>query len=258
MKQIFRVSPIQLGLNLEAEAQDTMISKSAHVAAETGRFPKKASLALGLLIISGPVCADSRDDCDHAARTAANAQGIPVDTLLALTRVETGRTRKNRFGPWPWTVNLGGQGLWFETKTDAVAFAQEQLNSGRRDFDIGCFQLSFKWHQHGFRSIEEMLDPVVNARYAAWFLADLYSEFGTWDAAVGAYHSRTAERAEKYLSRYKHILANLHGEASSSETQNFLRPRAGLTRSGPTTGPFRNKTPLISNSAKPTPFIGLN
>ncbi len=146
-----------------------------------------------------------RDICDAAAhRAAANSQ-VPLPVLLAITRTETARAGY----PWPWTVNMEGAGHWFETRAEALAFARAHFDRGARSFDIGCFQINFRWHGQHFASISAMFDPVENARYAADFLTRLYAEMGDWDAAVGAYHSRTEHFAARYLAAYHRHLAAL-------------------------------------------------
>lgn len=147
--------------------------------------------------------------CDAAAIRAAQETGVPLDVLRTITRIETGRTRAKQFQPWPWTVNMQGHGIWFDTEAQAQVYVFRHFKQGARSFDIGCFQINYKWHGHAFTSIEDMFDPLVNARYAASFLRKLYREHGDWNKAVGAYHSRTHKHAKRYLKRYKHLRRNL-------------------------------------------------
>lgn len=161
---------------------------------------------------AGAATAYAPDDsiiCDRAAVRAAQETGVPLDVLRAITRTETGRTGPAGLEPWPWTVNMEGKGKWFENRDDAQAFVDRHHTRGARSFDVGCFQINYKWHGDGFSSIEEMFEPLPNARYAAGFLADLYREFGDWSKAAGAYHSRTPKYASRYKKRFDRILARL-------------------------------------------------
>jgi hypothetical protein len=54
-----------------------------------------------------------------------------------------------------------------------------------------------------------MLDPRQNALHAARFLNQLKAEFGSWEAAVGAYHSRTPIHARRYIARFREVHAAL-------------------------------------------------
>ena len=144
--------------------------------------------------------------CDLAAHKASQATGVPVDILLAITRVESGRRLEGGFGPWPWTINADGQGSFYATKQDAVSAATEHLTNGTGTFDSGCFQLNYRYHGAAFDTFDAMFDPQKNADYAARFLLELYAEKGNWADAVAAYHSRTPDLAERYLNRVKAVL----------------------------------------------------
>lgn len=144
--------------------------------------------------------------CDRAALHAADATGVPVDLLLAITRVETGRNRDGSLAPWPWTINADGQGAFYDSKADAVAAAEAHLTDGTGTFDIGCFQLNIRWHGEGFQTFDAMFDPEKNATYAARFLMSLYTQSGNWADAVAAYHSRTADLGQAYLAQVKAVL----------------------------------------------------
>jgi hypothetical protein len=63
---------------------------------------------------------------------------------------------------------------------------------------VGCFQVNLLHHPFAFATLDEAFDPAANARYAAHFLVDLHSRFGTWPAAVAAYHSATQRLGEPY------------------------------------------------------------
>lgn len=149
--------------------------------------------------------------CEQAAVAASRAEGVPLSVLTAISLNETGRKRGGAFRPWPWTVNMEGKGEWFENNQQALDFAVDAFQRGARSFDIGCFQINYKWHGEHFASIEQMFDPLANALYAARLLKDLYAEKGTWDLAAGAYHSRTPELAERYAARFARFRGSLLG-----------------------------------------------
>lgn len=168
------------------------------------------NLMLGAFLV--PATSDmvhSRNDpsalCLQAAQAAADRTGVPYDVLLAVSLVETGRDR----GPWPWTVNLGGQGHWLDSAAEAEALVASALERGATNIDIGCFQLNYRWHAEGFASIADMLDPDSNADYAADFLALHFSRTGDWVLAAAAYHSATPEHADRYRARFEATFAML-------------------------------------------------
>lgn len=172
--------------------------------------PVRSAVVCTLLLASGlPAREDPTGLCLDAAANAADRTGVPYDVLLAITRIETGRNNR----PWPWTVNFGGKGKWFDTAAEAEASVVEAVGQGATNLDLGCFQLNYRWHGEAFVSITDMLDPKENAIYAAEFLARLYAQTGDWALAAAAYHSATPEYAESYKAKFEAAFA---GEAGSS------------------------------------------
>lgn len=147
--------------------------------------------------------------CEAAAVTASRESGVPVDVLRAISLTETGRKGSDDFLPWPWTVNMEGAGKWFDDLHSAQAYVDRHFARGARSFDVGCFQINYRWHGDAFSSIEEMFEPIANARYAAKFLRELHDELGDWSRAAGAYHSRTPKYANKYRARFNRIRKGL-------------------------------------------------
>ena len=147
--------------------------------------------------------------CERAAIEAANESIVPLSVLRAISLTETGRKRGKDFQPWPWTVNMEGVGKWFDTYDAARSYVERHFQRGARSFDVGCFQINYRWHHQAFDSIDHMFEPRANALYAARFLTELYEEFGDWSRAAGAYHSHTPKFARKYTARFNRIRANL-------------------------------------------------
>ncbi len=168
--------------------------------------------------------------CEIVAAEASHQTGVPISVLKAISLNETGRKMAGAFRPWPWTVNMEGEGHWFDSQDDARAFVFKEFKRGARSFDVGCFQINYKWHGQEFDSIDAMFDPLENALYAAKFLNDLYAETGTWTKAAGAFHSRTPALAEKYASRFDVFRANFVNEDGLAQSAQ-LPVRTPPTRS---------------------------
>lgn len=187
---------------------------------ELGMLRGNQSLVLFLAVLLGacplPLQAAVRNDpsfeCERAATIASREIRVPVEVLNALTLAETGRSRNGSFDAWPWTVNMEGKGHWFRDLVSARDYALEHYKRGTRSFDVGCFQINYKWHGGNFSSLEVMFDPVENARYAARFLLELYKESGDWKTAAGYYHSRTPALSESYRKRFSRLLARVSGD----------------------------------------------
>ncbi len=171
----------------------------------------RASLAVIFTLILQPflmphtafaAISDPSEICDKVAEIAAARTGVPISVLKAIALTETGRKRGTSFRPWPWTVNMEGKGVWFDNNDEARAFVDENFARGARSFDVGCFQINYKWHHQNFDSLDAMFDPVENALYAARFLTSLYADSGDWNTAAGAYHSLNPQFANGYKARF--------------------------------------------------------
>jgi hypothetical protein len=240
-----------------------MLKMSARIAAEIGvKRNKNILIVLGLIgILAGPVWAirgkpSFPDLCTRAAHKAAQSTGVPVEVLMAISLTETGRKHEGRFGPWPWTLNIAGKGFWLDSRAAALERAQASLQAGQRSFDVGCFQVNYRWHGEAFASLSEMIEPEANARYAAEFLRSLYMESGDWTVAAGHYHSRTQVHADRYRKIFtRHLGRQLPGsleppvlaavDSEPSQTRENLFP---LLQSGAPASAMGSLVPNVTMS----------
>lgn len=191
-------------------------SADSPVEPDTAMKTSRLTLALVWLCLV-PAAAGARPDlCESAAATAARETGVPPDVLLAISLTETGREQDGRLRPWPWTANAEGRGYWFDSRDAALAFARRLVARGQDLFDLGCFQINWHWHGDRFRQPEDLLDPLTAARYAARLLAALHDEYGSWEGAAGAYHSRDPVHAERYRARFRALRAGLDRSGAAS------------------------------------------
>ncbi|MDX1785629.1 MAG: transglycosylase SLT domain-containing protein [Roseovarius sp.] len=190
-----------------------------------------------------------------AAKLAARDSKVPLSVLRAITRTETGRARGGVLQPWPWTVNMEGVGKWFATEAEAHAYVLKHYRRGARSFDVGCFQINYKWHGDQFETIADMFDPAQNAAYAARFLGQLFAETGDWSSAAGAYHSRTPKYADRYSARFDRIRKTVTGPVPISVAASAAPPperqnRYPLLQAAGTAGRFGSLVPL-GGAARP-------
>jgi tetratricopeptide (TPR) repeat protein len=127
---------------------------------------------------------------------------IPQGLLTAISLVESGRPSSNgQLMSWPWTINVGGQGRFFETKEEAVTETRRLLDEGQRSIDVGCMQINLRYHPNAFRSMDDAFDPALNVAYGAQFLNSLHDLQGSWAKAVERYHSSEDGRREEYRDK---------------------------------------------------------
>jgi Transglycosylase SLT domain len=153
--------------------------------------------------------------CMAALADAEQRYHLPPALLLSIAKVESGRpiTAMTDIRPWPWTIDADGTGLFLDSKAAAIAWMRQQ-EPRHRFVDVGCMQVDLHYHPHAFASLEEAFDPAASANYAARLLLGLYhgEAGGSWDVAVGLYHSHTSLLAAEYRDRVALIGADvLHG-----------------------------------------------
>lgn len=167
-----------------------------------GMICNRRCLGLALALIAPATAAAEPTLCETAAQQAAAEFAVPLVLMQAIAMVETGRSQgAGDLRPWPWTLNVNGDGHWFSNADQAATYLSTALAAGAGRVDVGCFQLNVRWHGDRFATPGAMLDPLANARHAAGFLAALQRETGDWLTAAGAYHSRRPDHAAAYRAR---------------------------------------------------------
>lgn len=149
-----------------------------------------------LLIV---ICVQANAEIPRAYRVIADLYGVPADVFFSIALQESGKSGKDKFLPWPWTLNINNKGYYFETREQAeiallraMENAQQQGKVGR--VAVGLGQIYMPSHVNQFNSPIQALDPTHNLHYAARLLTEHYHTtqsdgIGDWWIAVGRYHS---------------------------------------------------------------------
>lgn len=129
--------------------------------------------------------------------------GIKEHLLETIASVETGvwNYEKSTFVSWPWSINVQGKGYRFDTKEEAMAEVKRLQQAGVESIDVGCMQISLKFHGNSFENLDDAFDPDKNVEYSAKFLKKLYDKKGTWQKAAMAYHSKKPSKGQVYKAR---------------------------------------------------------
>ena len=162
--------------------------------------------------------------CEAAAARAEARHGIPTGLLAAISKVETGRASADGSAivAWPYAINAEGTGMHFNSAAEAIAQVQALQGTGMQSIDVGCMQINLKWHPDAFASLAEAFDPDINADYAARYLGELAQTHGTWNVAVGFYHSPTPHRQAYYRTK---VMDLWNGGAGGGTAQVAMAPR---------------------------------
>jgi hypothetical protein len=143
-------------------------------------------------------------------------QEIPASILYAIAMQESRPPNGLIEGidkPWPWTLNCEGQGYFFRSRQAAFNVASQLINSGE-SCDIGLMQVSWVWHKQRFNSLSDAFDPVTNIHAGSDYLKELYEKSGSWEYAVGAYHSPSDPvKAKQYREKVRTHLTRIMGVA---------------------------------------------
>lgn len=140
---------------------------------------------------------------------------VPASVLLAVARAES--THPSTGEPWPWTLNVDGEGRYFSSRAQAAEAAERAIAQGA-SVDLGLMQLNWAWQQHGFASPTDALEPRANLSWACQILQSLRAEHpSSWARVIGRYHrgslaSKHKPAQQRYASR---VLLRLERDLSA-------------------------------------------
>ncbi len=141
-----------------------------------------------------------KSDCHILTEKIGKEFSLPHKLLTSISYVESGITKNNEYVSWPWTLNVEGKSKYFDTKEEAIDFLSKNY-SKKKNIDIGCMQISTKFHAKKFENLNQILDPETNVKYAARLLKELYKVHKTWNEAISRYHSSIPKRKKIYLNK---------------------------------------------------------
>ena len=147
--------------------------------------------------------ASDSEVCALSVARMEEKYALKAHLLETIASVESGvfNHESKQFVSWPWSVNVHGKGYRFATKEEAVQKVKELQAQGIKSIDVGCMQISLKFHGDSFESVEDALSPEKNVEYSAQFLKKLYHQKGDWQKAAMAYHSKIPSHGQKYKNK---------------------------------------------------------
>ena len=139
-------------------------------------------------------------DCTKLINNIEKKYKIPNKLLEAISLTETGRTVGGNYVAWPWSLNISGESFFFKNEKDLLVLLKKKIKS-QKNIDIGCMQISYKYHNKNFKNIEEISDPKKNIEWAALYLKKLFNKHNSWNKAIAKYHSSNPKRMKNYLTK---------------------------------------------------------
>lgn len=139
-------------------------------------------------------------------KSIAARHEIPAAILYAVALAESGKpiAALSARRPWPWTLNIAGEGRYFPTRLAAWRVLDATLAAGETGIDIGLMQVNWHYHRQRLGNSWLALEPEHNLNVAAEILKRCYAERGDWWRSVGCYHApNDASRANRYTERVR-------------------------------------------------------
>lgn len=165
------------------------------------------------------------DQCTNYFSLYESKFKIPKHLLRAISIQESGRKLggSDEILPWPWTINVHGEGYYFTSETEAIQKVRDLQAKGISSIDVGCMQVNLKHHPKAFRDISQAFEPQYNVAYAAKLLKSHYDRLGTWENAVASYHNAEERIGWVYLRKVLRVWDTLRHRPSFRE-RTYLTP----------------------------------
>ncbi|MGI9500969.1 MAG: lytic transglycosylase domain-containing protein, partial [Geminicoccaceae bacterium] len=177
------------------------------------------TVVAGALLATTVSTASGRQPIPDVYVATAELHGIQDPSLLyAIATQESGRLdpRSGALKPWPWTLNVAGQGYYYADMTEVWDALAGFMQDKPRHIGIGLVQVTWPFNPDILWDPYTALEPSTNLTLGARILRACYDRLGDWWHAVGCYHSPTAKIALAYQKRVRrHWLALNRSEESS-------------------------------------------
>lgn len=141
--------------------------------------------------------------------------GVPPIVLYGVALQESAKLFGHQALPWPWTLNVKGTPMRYESYAAAVAGMHSFIAAGVRNIDTCLMQVNWGYHSDKLQSVERALDPYPNIAVGAQILRKHHADTNNWFSAVGRYHApadpgRAASYATLVYRRISQVPAAPH------------------------------------------------
>ena len=151
----------------------------------------------GLAIMSSMSAAAAGNDCVAHAAEVERDLGIPAGILASIAMVESG----GGGAPTPFIMNVNGRAVVAKSPADAAKRLRDKKGRLVSNAYLGCMQISLRVHKAQFDSLESIINPRDNVRYAGQLLVRLHQEEGNWRSAIARYNGASIRAAGGYVCK---------------------------------------------------------
>lgn len=130
-----------------------------------------------------------------------SATDVDPSLLYAIAMAESQKYFTGGFiRPWPWSVNVDGEGHYFDSRQEAEAFVDDLILSGEKSIDIGPLQINTYWHGHRVHNPKDLFTLSTAIDVASNILTEAMASSPRDQAlGIGRYHTWSDEnRAREY------------------------------------------------------------
>ncbi|MBS92040.1 MAG: hypothetical protein CMM95_03195 [Rickettsiales bacterium] len=163
---------------------------------------------LVFIVFSNNSFSNQISNCNVLTEKYGKKFNLPNKLLTSISLVESGKKIGDKFVSWPWTLNVAGKSKFFKNKEETLVYLKKNYEK-KKNIDIGCMQISLKYHGKEFDNLEHILDPESNVEYGAKFLKSLFNRHKTWNEAISRYHSSIPQKKRGYLKKVQLFWSDL-------------------------------------------------
>ena len=186
----------------------------------------KTALLLLLLysFATDSTVANAQEAPPPAYQIAAAYTDIPVTVLYAIALQESGRSINGKHRPWPWTLNIGGRGYYFESFGAACVRLTDTLKTtSARRVDVGLGQINIGYHGHRVKEPCDLLNPYLNLAIAGQILTEQHRPGQDWLITMGKYHSpANGSAAARYRAAVQRHYVRVQGNRTASQSKQLV------------------------------------
>jgi|TARA_R100001509_G_C4884907_1_gene221769 hypothetical protein len=117
---------------------------------------------LSFLLLLASLSSVANESTHELIKRICNTNDVDTSLIVKIITHESKSYFNSQAQPWPWTLNINGQGYYFDSYSEALAYAKKALESNPRRFGVGIGQIEWSYHKTRFKDISEALNPIKN------------------------------------------------------------------------------------------------